>query len=128
MTLKRPRFLLRAIPDESDRQEFLVSLKAIGGSLGASLTHPRWTSYGALEVDVFTSSAQDFELLLAAIEPLSKVEFARNLDEPPRFQPKEEVVREAIGYFNSERYWECHELLESVWRPAKGEKRPWSRG
>jgi hypothetical protein len=121
--LKRLRFLLRTVPKEPDRQSFLGSVKAIGGSLGASVKHPRWTSYGALEVDVFTASVPDFEVFLAAIEPLSKVEVAKNLDEVPPFKPKEEVLEDAIGLFNSERYWECHETLESVWRPAKGDEK-----
>jgi hypothetical protein len=128
MTLKRQRFLLRVIPADADRERFLGSLKSIGGSLGASIKHPRWTSYGALEADVFTQSAQDFELFLAAVEPLSKVEFTRSLDEAPPFKSKEEILEEAIGYFNSERYWECHETLESVWRPAKGEERSLVQG
>ena len=33
------------------------------------------------------------------------------------------MLEEARGYFNTERYWECHETLESVWRPAKGEEK-----
>jgi uncharacterized protein len=116
------------MPNEPDKDSFLASLKALGGSLGASVKHPRWTSYGALEVDVFTPSAQDFDLFVAAIEPLSKVESTKNLDDTPPFKPKEEVLKEAIGYFNSERYWECHETLESVWRPAKGEERSLVQG
>lgn len=91
--------------------------------MGARVTHPRWTSYGALEVDAFTPSVQDLQLFVAALEPLSSVEFAKNLDEAPPFKPKEEVLEEAKGYFNSERFWECHETLESVWRPAKGQEK-----
>jgi len=121
--LKKSRFLLRVIPNEPDRPVFLGSLKAIGGSLGASVKHPRWTSYGALEIDVFTPSIQDFQFFVAAIEPLAEVEFTKNLDETPPYKPKEGVLEEAIGYFNSERYWECHETLESVWRPAVGEEK-----
>ena len=126
--MKKSRFLLRVIPNESDRQTFLGSLKSIGGNLGASITHPRWTSYGALEVDVFTPSAKDLDVLVAAVEPLSKVEFTRSLDEPAKFQPKGEALEEAVRYFNAERYWECHEVLESVWRPSKGEERSLVQG
>ena len=126
--LKKSRFLLRAVPNDDDRAAFLSSLKSIGVSLGATVKHPRWTSYGGLEVDVFLSSSQDMDLFVAAIEPLSKVEFTKNLDEAPPFKSKEEVIEEAKRYFNSERYWECHETLESVWRPAKGEERSLVQG
>jgi hypothetical protein len=124
----KSRFLLRALPNEPGEENFLGSLKSLGSSLGASVKHPRWTSYGALEVDVFTPSAQDFALFVAAIEPLAKIEFTKNLDDAPPFKPKEEVLKEAIGYFNSERYWECHETLESIWRPAKGDERSLVQG
>jgi uncharacterized protein len=117
------RFLLRALPKEPDRGAFLESVKGIAKTLGARVAHPRWTSYGALEVDAYTPSVQDLELFVATLEPLSKVEFTKNLDESPPFKPKEEVLEEARGYFNSERYWECHETLESVWRPAKGQEK-----
>jgi uncharacterized protein len=126
--LKRSRFLLRVIPTDPDKDRFLGTAKAIGGSLGASVKHPRWTSYGALEVDVFAPAAQDFELFVAAVEPLAKVEFTKNLDEAPPFKSKGKALEEAIAYFNSERYWECHETLESVWRPAKGEERSMVQG
>jgi predicted metal-dependent hydrolase len=33
-----------------------------------------------------------------------------------------------VGYFNSERFWECHETLESVWRPAVGEEKKLVQG
>ena len=125
--LSPSRFLLRVVPFQEDRASFLVSLKSIGRNLSATLKHPRWTSYGALEVDVF-AAAQDFQLFLAAAEPLARVEFTKNLDEAEGFRPKEEVIENARGLFNSERYWECHEVLESVWRPAKGEERSLIQG
>ena len=103
-------------------------MKTLGGSLGASVKHPRWTSYGALEVDVFAPSVQDFQLYVATLEPLSNVEFTKNLDDVAPFKPKDGVLEEAKGYFNAERYWECHETLESVWRPAKGEERSLVQG
>ena len=33
-----------------------------------------------------------------------------------------------MGYFNHERFWECHETLESVWRPAVGEEKKLVQG
>ncbi len=126
--MKNSRFLVRVLPNEPDRREVLASLKTIAHSLGASVKHPRWTSYGAVEVDVFAPSVEDLQLLVAALEPLSKVEFAKDLDAPPSFKPKEKVLDEARGYFNAERYWECHEVLESVWRPAKGNEKSLVQG
>jgi len=111
------------IPKEPDRSIFLSEAKSIARSIGASIKHPRWTSRGALEVDVFAPSPEDFQLFMAVVEPLAATEFARSLDEVPPFKPKDDVLKEAIGYFDSERFWECHETLEPLWRSAKGEER-----
>ncbi len=36
---------------------------------------------------------------------------------------KEDALKRAKQYFNDERYWECHEVLEGVWKKThKGEK------
>lgn len=118
------RFLVRFQPAASSKkEEFLSTVKGVASNLGVGVKHPRWSSKGSLEVDIFAPSGGDLELLLAALEPFTRVEFARNLGEAPAFKTKEEVIREAIGYFNSERYWEAHETLESVWRPALGEEK-----
>ncbi len=117
------RFLLRVVPKEPDRQVFLASARGLAKSVGARVTHPRWTSYGALEVDVFAPSQLDFDLLTSAMEPLARIEFTRSLDEAPRFRSKEEVLEEAVSFFNAERYWECHEALEGLWRSARGSER-----
>lgn len=117
------RFLIRILPKAADGQAFFASTRSLAREAGARVAHPRWTSYGALEVDVFSPTAQDFQLFASVLEPLARVEFSKNLDEPPGFKPKEEVIEEAVAYFNSERYWECHEALEAVWRPAEGQER-----
>lgn len=123
MTKRQSRFLFRVVPHDTDRQEFLRSIKALGNNLGATVKHPRWTSYGALELDAFTPTEQDFEVFVAALEPLSKVEFTKSLDAAPTFRTKEKVIEEGVGYFNSERYWEAHETLENIWRPAEGDEK-----
>jgi predicted metal-dependent hydrolase len=36
---------------------------------------------------------------------------------------KEDALKKAKQYFNDERYWECHEVLEGVWKKThEGEK------
>lgn len=117
------RFLLRAVSRHQGKDSFLASTKGIAKAVGARVAHPRWTSYGALEVDVFVPSDSDFRLLTAALEPLAEVEFGRNLDDPPPYRSKEATLAEAVRYFDAERFWECHEALEPVWREAKGEER-----
>jgi len=80
----------------------------------------KWTSYGALEVDVFAETKADFLTFVAAIEPLGKVEFGRDLQEVQAHLTKEAAVAEAVSLFNAERFWEAHEVLEALWRVAHG--------
>lgn len=36
---------------------------------------------------------------------------------------KEKAISEGISYFNNERFWECHEVLEGVWKTIDGEEK-----
>jgi uncharacterized protein len=118
------RFLVRLVPKQGDGESFLRTVRTISRQLGMRAVNPKWTSYGALELDVFANSQRDIELLAATLEPLANPEFIRNLSEPRDFMPKDKLIELAREYFNAERYWECHEELESIWRVSEGgEKR-----
>lgn len=59
--------------------------------------------------------------LLESLEPIGSPRDARHIIEAE--VPKEEAIREGIEYFNGERFWECHESLEGVWKGCyEGEK------
>jgi hypothetical protein len=122
------RFLIRLLPPRAERVPFLALVRSIASSVLLEVRNPKWTSYGALEVDVFPKSREDFALFLAALEPVASLEFSRDLNEAPPHKSKAELVAEAREYFNSERYWEAHETLESVWRNASGEEKRYLQG
>ncbi len=123
------RFLARVVPlRERPREATLGIVRSLARYLGAEVKNPKWTSYGALEVDVFVPSQQDSLLLHAALAPLAKIEFWRNLDEPPHFTAREQVVEEARSFFNAERFWESHETLEALWRNTRGEEKELQQG
>jgi hypothetical protein len=103
-------------------------VRSLARYIGAEVRNPKWTSYGALEVDLFAPSKQDSLLVEAALKPLMKIEFWRNLDEPPHFTSREQIVEEARSYFNAERFWESHETLEAVWRNTKGDEKDLQQG
>ena len=59
--------------------------------------------------------------LLESLEPIGSSRDARHIIEEE--VPKEEAIREGIEYFNGERFWECHESFEGVWKGCyEGEK------
>jgi len=124
----RVRFLARFAPSSMGRTDFLASVKSVAFELGVRARNPKWTSLGALEVDLFATSKGDIQLLLAALEPLGRLEFVHDLGEAPRYRNPEEAVWEARTLFNAERYWESHEVLEGIWRTLEGEEKRYVQG
>jgi len=122
------RFLIRLVPKDVDRAALLTAIRRIAVDLGGRAVNPKWTSYGALEIDVFAPSRQDFEVILAALAPLGETEFAKDLQVPPPHLPKDRAVGEAIALFNAERFWEAHEVLESLWRVEEGDEKKLLQG
>jgi predicted metal-dependent hydrolase len=117
------RFLVRFLPSETGRQVLLETVKSTGKAVGVAARNPKWTSRGSLEIDVFAPAKADFLLFLAVVEPLGSVEHWRDLNVAPPHLEKEQLVSEARSYFNAERYWECHETLESLWRVLTGDEK-----
>jgi len=116
------------VPSDPDRGSSLRVVRGVAAGVGTRAVNPKWTSYGALEVDVFSETAADFQTFIAAIEPLGALEFARDLQESHPHQTKAEAVAEAVSLFNAERFWEAHEVLESLWRVAEGEEKSLLQG
>jgi hypothetical protein len=117
------RFLVRFAGSGAPKTDMVSSIRALGRAVGADIRNPKWTSYGALELDIFCPTEGDFNLFIAAATPLFKTEFVRDLNRAPPHQSESELLAESRVYFNSERYWECHEVLESVWRIKQGDEK-----
>ncbi len=121
------RFLVRLV-GELPRERLLLAVKTVARSVGAEPRNPKWTSYGALELDIFCPTRADFDLFLLAVKPLARSEFARDLNAAPPHKTEKELFSEAREYFNSERYWESHEVLEGVWRLKQREEKRFLQG
>ena len=64
---------------------------------------------------------KELDMLVDKLSPLGTLDHARHIAEEEI--DKESAIRMAIQYFNDERFWECHEVLESVWKKTfEGEK------
>jgi len=73
-----------------------------------------------LEFDVSVDKVQ-LDVLLDKLQPIGSVDHARQIVEEKI--EKEEAMLIAKEYFNDERFWECHEVLEGVWKKTyEGEK------
>jgi hypothetical protein len=122
------RYLIRMAQCNGPRDGFISSVKAMAKSVGVDARSPKWTSYGALELDIFAPSKASMDTFLAATEPLGCLEFWRDLNVAPQYKTDEELFLEARRYFNSERYWECHEALEGAWRLSSGDEKRYLQG
>ena len=73
-----------------------------------------------LEFDI-SISKEYLDILVKKLETIGSLDNARHLVEEE--MEKEEAVEKGREYFNYERFWECHETLEGVWKKThEGEK------
>src|SRR5690242_711830 len=73
-----------------------------------------------VEFDV-SISKEYLDVLVKKMETIGPLDHARHLVEEE--MGKEESVEKGREYFNYERFWECHEILEGVWKKTyEGEK------
>lgn len=117
------RFLVRLKAASVPGESLLGAVRTMAGSLGVDPRNPKRTSYGALELDVFSPARADFDLFISAVQPIATVEFVRDLNVAPTHRGEGELFAEARALFNAERYWECHEVLEGAWREKQGEEK-----
>jgi hypothetical protein len=122
------RYLIRLVRRNCPEDGFLSSIRVAAKSVGVDARNPKWTSYGALELDIFAPSKSGMDTFLPVIEPLGQLEFWRDLNAAPQYKTEEELFLEARRYFNSERYWECHEVLEGAWRFKSGDEKRYVQG
>lgn len=66
-----------------------------------------------LEFDVSVNK-EELGTVIEKLSIIGSLEDAKQVVEV-NFQ-KENAIEKAIEFFNFERYWECHEVLESVWK------------
>jgi uncharacterized protein len=96
-------------------RELLGSREAIG--------HLR-VSGQAVEFNLFANGDDELAERRSMLESrIGKIATLKVLDLPTKPRPKLDVFREGVQLFNQERFWECHEVLEQIWHPAKGPER-----
>lgn len=73
-----------------------------------------------IEFDVSINS-KDLEQLIQDLRIIGELDHPKHVVEEDI--PKEDAINDGIFYFNNERFWECHEVLEGVWKTCyEGEK------
>ena len=59
--------------------------------------------------------------LIQKLSSIGELDHAKHVIE--EIFEKEDAISQGISYFNDERFWECHEVLEGVWKTIEGMKR-----
>jgi uncharacterized protein len=73
-----------------------------------------------LEFDISTKK-EKLDETVQRLKILGELDHAKHVIEEKK--SKDDSIKEGIFYFNDERFWECHEILESVWKNCyEGEK------
>ena len=63
----------------------------------------------------------DLDQIVRNFKTIGDLDHAKQVIEEEK--EKEDAIKEGIFYFNNERFWECHEVLEGVWKNCyEGEK------
>lgn len=78
-----------------------------------------------IEFDV-AAEKKDLDLLLEKLSPIGEIDNVRHVVE--EHMDKEKGITDGIFYFNSERFWECHEAFEGVWNQCYGREKELVQG
>ncbi len=120
------RYLVRLANDAGhsprDTPRLATQIRELLGSKD-SIGHLRVSSR-AIEFDLFARDRKELETRTTLLKKkVARLITLKTLDVPPIARERLEVLREGVQLFNEERFWECHEVLEQIWRPAKGAER-----
>lgn len=69
------------------------------------------TKYIEFDVSIDKSKLDD---LVSHLKPIAPLDHAKHVVE--EHIEKEDAIKLGVSYFNDERFWECHEVLEGVWK------------
>jgi len=64
---------------------------------------------------------EDLDTLVEKLSPIGPIDNIRHVFEEEI--DKEQGVKDGIFYFNNERFWECHEAFEGVWKQCFGREK-----
>ena len=78
-----------------------------------------------IELDVSVHK-NNLELLLEKLASIEQVDQSRHIVEEKI--EKNQLIKDGIFYFNSERFWECHEALEGAWKQCIGDEKELVQG
>jgi len=102
-----------------DASELLHQSREFSSGMDVTIRDTR-VSRKFLEFDV-SIKQENLDELLTKMKPLGELDHAKHVVEED--MPKEDAIKDGISYFNNERFWECHEVFEGVWKKCYEEEK-----
>ncbi len=121
------RFMLHIKNDKykpSDSRDLVHKARELCSNMDASVRVARVAS-SFVEFDVEVKK-DELDLLTEKLRPIGQLVNARHIFEEKI--DKEKGIRDGIFYFNNERFWECHEAFEGVWKECYGREKELVQG
>jgi len=108
----------------SDSHDLLLRAREITSLMHITIRDMRVSSR-YLEFDV-SIGKERLDQLIKKLELIGPLDHAKHVvDETIG---KEEAIEKGIDYFNYERFWECHEVLEGAWKKSEGKEKELIQG
>ncbi len=102
-----------------DASELLHQSRDLSSGMNVTIRDTR-VSRKFLEFDV-SIKKENLDEFLTKMKPLGELDHAKHVVEEEI--PKEDAIKDGISYFNDERFWECHEVFEGVWKKCFAEEK-----
>jgi hypothetical protein len=121
------RFMLHLKNDKfrpSDSRELVYKARDLCSDMNASVRVVRVASK-FVEFDVEVEK-EKLDVLIEKLSSIGKLDNARHIVEEKII--KETGIKDGIFYFNNERFWECHEAFEGVWKECNGREKELVQG
>jgi len=121
------RFMVHLKNDKyrpSDSRELVHKARDLCSNMNASVRVARVASK-FVEFDVEVEKEQ-LDLLIDKFSSIGILDNARHIVEEKIV--KETGIKDGVFYFNNERFWECHEAFEGVWKECYGREKELVQG
>jgi uncharacterized protein len=105
-------------------RELVTKARELCSDIGAAVRVARVAST-FVEFDVSIEKGK-LDSIVEKLNPIGKLDNVRHVVEEEI--KKEDGIKEGIFYFNNERFWECHEALEGVWKNCTGSEKEFLQG
>ena len=108
----------------SDSHDLLVRARQIAADMKITIRDMRVSSR-YLEFDV-SIEKERLDQLINKLKPIGPLDHTKHVVD--EHIGKEEAIEKGRDYFNYERFWECHEVLESAWKKSEGKEKELIQG